>query len=66
MFPSEVTALLRSILDEVCADMTEHEAGKKALVASKTLESALKGERDTDALRSIGRQALRAPPSMWG
>jgi transcription termination factor Rho len=66
MFNSEVTALLRTVLDEVCAGMAEHEAGKKVRVASMLLESALRGERDADALRSIGRQALQATPSLSG
>jgi len=65
MFNSEVTALLRTILDEVCADLSEYEAGRKALVASKLLESASKGELSADALRSVGRRALQVPPSMW-
>jgi hypothetical protein len=65
MFSSEVIALLRNVLDEICADVAGHETSKKTFVASKILESASKGERDADALRSVGRQALRATPSMW-
>jgi hypothetical protein len=64
MFSSEVTGLLRSVLDDVCADVAKHETGTKTRVASKLLESASKGERDADALRSIGRQALQSAPSM--
>jgi hypothetical protein len=44
--------------------MAEHETSKKTFVASKILESASKGERDADALRFVGRRALRATPSM--
>ena len=65
MFSSETTALLRTVLDEVCAGVAERETSKKALVASKLLESASKGERDANALRSVGRRALRSVPSMW-
>ena len=65
MFSSDVTSLLRALLDEVCADVAANETSKKAFVASKILEGASKGARDTDALRNIGRQALRATPSMW-
>jgi hypothetical protein len=64
MFSSEIIALLRNVLDEICADMAEHETSKKTFVASKILESASKGERDADALRFVGRRALRATPSM--
>ena len=63
MFSSEVTALLRAVLDEVCADVAEHETSKKARVASMLLESASKGE-NADALRFVGRRALRSAPSM--
>jgi hypothetical protein len=65
MFDRDVTALLRTILDEVCADASDFEAGRKALVASKLLESASKGELNADTLRSVGRRALMSPPSMW-
>jgi len=65
MFDPEVTALLRTILDEVCADLSEFEPGRKALVASKLLESASKGELSADTLRSVGRRALKVTPSMW-
>ena len=47
MFSSEVTALLRAILDEVCVDVAEHETSKKARVASILLESASKGLNGT-------------------
>jgi hypothetical protein len=62
MFNSETTALLRSVLDEVCAGISIHETATKALVASKILESASKGELDADSLRSVGRRALRTAP----
>jgi len=45
--------------------VAEHETSKKARVASMLLESN-KGERNTDVLRFVGRQALRQTPSMWG
>ena len=47
MFSSEVTALLRAVMDEVCADVAEHETSKKARVASILLESASKGLNGT-------------------
>jgi hypothetical protein len=62
MFSSEVTLLLRTILNEVCAGLAEYETGKRTLVASKILESASKGERNIYMLRSVGRQALLAAP----
>jgi hypothetical protein len=65
MFSSEVTALLRTVLDEVCADVAEHETSTKTRVASLLLESASMGERNADTLRSVGRRALRSRPSRW-
>jgi len=35
MFSSEIIALLRNVLDEICGDMAEHETSKKTFVASK-------------------------------
>jgi len=64
MFSPDVTALLRSVLDEVCAEVSIHETAKKALVAAKILESASKGELDADNLRSVGRRALGTAPSV--
>ena len=62
MFSPEVTALLRGVLDEVCASVSVHETSTKALVASKLLESATRGELNADTLRSIGRMALQQAP----
>jgi hypothetical protein len=64
MFNSETTALLRAVLDEVCAGVSIHETATKALVASKILESASKGELNPEALRAVGQRSLR--PVMIG
>jgi hypothetical protein len=65
MFDAVVSALFRSVPDEVCADVPAHEAGNNALVASKPLESDPKGELDTDNLKAAGRKIVLPPPSMW-
>jgi hypothetical protein len=65
MFDLVVTALFGAVLDEVCVDVPTQEAGKKALVVSKPLEDAAKGELDVDNLRTVGRQPLLPAPSMW-
>ena len=65
MFDAVVSALFGSVLDDVGVDVPTHEAGKDALVASKPLESAPKGELDASNLRAVGRQALLPAPSMW-
>lgn len=65
MFDSETTALLRAVLDEVCENVSRHETGARAHVASKLLDAARMGERSVDDLRRIGRSALSGVPSMW-
>jgi len=58
MFSNEVTALLRRILDDVCADVSIGDSGIKARVASRLLECAAKGDVSVEALRAAGRCAL--------
>jgi hypothetical protein len=58
MFSAEVTALLRRILDDVCADVSLGDSGTKAHVASRLLECAAKGDVSVDGLRAAGRCAL--------
>ena len=65
MFDAVVSALFRSVLDEVHADVPAQEAGKNALVASKPLESAPKRELDADNLRAVGRRVVLPAPTMW-
>lgn len=65
MFNSETTALLRSVLDEVCAHVSVYESGARAHVAAKLLEAAADGRRTIDDLRTTGREALKGAPAMW-
>ena len=58
MFSTEVTALLRRILDDVCADVSIVDSGIKARVASRLLECAAKGDMSVEVLRAAGRCAL--------
>jgi len=58
MFATEATALLRRILDDVCADVSISDSGIKARVASRLLECAAKGEVSVEALWAAGRCAL--------
>ena len=64
MFDAEVTALLRAVLDEVCAGVSKYEIGTRAHVASILLENAAKGELSPDVLREVGQRALRSSPTM--
>lgn len=62
MFDAGTTALLRTILDEICAGVSLQEIGVRTHVASKILEAAAKGEISAVTLRQIGREALKAAP----
>jgi hypothetical protein len=62
MFDAVTTALLRSILDEICDGVSLQETGVRTHVASKILEAAASGERSAERLRRIGRAALTAAP----
>ena len=65
MFDSATTALLRAVLDEVCQNVSRHETGARAHVASKILEAATNGDISPDRLKEVGREALSDVPSMW-
>jgi hypothetical protein len=58
MFSTEVTARLRRILDDVCADVSIGDSGIKARVASRLLECAAKGDVSVEGLQAVGRCAL--------
>jgi hypothetical protein len=59
MFGSETTALLRSVLDEVCADVGRYENGTRTFVASRLLQTAAEGTLELDELKDAGRSALK-------
>jgi 7,8-dihydro-6-hydroxymethylpterin-pyrophosphokinase len=58
MYPSEVTALLRNILDETCLKVPVSATEQRAFVASKLLECAASGHVSAERLRAAGRIAL--------
>lgn len=60
MFSTEITARLRTVLDEVCAGISKYETGTRALVASKILENAANGDVSIEGLRVAGYRALAA------
>jgi hypothetical protein len=65
MFDTATTALLRTVLDEVCESVSQREIGARTHVASKILEAASSGEVSREGLRQIGREALSRAPTMW-
>ena len=62
MFSPETTALLRSVLDEVCEQVGRYENGTRAHVASRLLEVATRGGQTSDELKQAGQNALRNAP----
>ncbi|UWU77860.1 hypothetical protein N2603_05160 [Bradyrhizobium huanghuaihaiense] len=65
MFDPATTALLRTVLDEVCESVSRAQTGARARVASKILEAATRGETSPDHLKQVGRQALSQAPTRW-
>lgn len=65
MFDPATTALLRAILDEVCADVSRREIGARTYVASRILEAAAEGDASPDRLKKVGCEALHDAPTMW-
>jgi hypothetical protein len=65
MFDKETSALLSSVLNEVCGQVGQYENGTRTHVASKLLEAAGRGGQTLDELRDTGREALRSAPTMW-
>jgi hypothetical protein len=65
MLNPETTALLRSVLDEVCEQVSRYENGTRTHVASKLLEAATRGGQTVDDLRGVGHDALKSAPTMW-
>ena len=59
MFSPETTALLRSVLDEVCEQVGRYENGTRAHVASKLLEVATRGGQTIEELKRAGHDALK-------
>lgn len=65
MFDAETTTLLRMVLNEVCENVSHHETGTRAHVASMILEAPRRGETSPEDLKRAGRNALSAAPTMW-
>jgi hypothetical protein len=62
---TKTAALLRSLLDELCAQLPKFDADTKINVASRLLEAVEQGRSSVDDLRAAGKEALRDPPTMW-
>jgi hypothetical protein len=62
---AEMAALLRAVLDEVCADISWSETTTRERVAARLSEAARMGHSSAEDLRRVGRDALSRAPTMW-
>lgn len=58
---AETAALLRAVLDDVCASFSRWDTSTRANVASKLLETVKQGTSSVEDLRKIGKQMLHQP-----
>lgn len=65
MLDAETTALLRAVLDEVCASISLSDTSTRTNVASKLLEAVKQGTPSADDLRIVGQQVLLQPSAQW-
>ncbi len=61
----EMAVLLRTVLDEVCADIPATEIAIRTRVAARIAEAAQKTQWSLADLRQAGRDALNSAPTMW-
>jgi hypothetical protein len=62
---SETAALLRTVLDELCAQLPNFDASTRTNVASRLLEAVEQGRCSLEDLREVGKEALHKTPTMW-
>jgi hypothetical protein len=65
MLDAETAAMLRVVLNEVCADISPFDTATRTHVASSLLEKTRQADSSLDDLRQAAMSALRRPPSMW-
>ncbi len=65
MLDAETAAMLRVVLNEVCADISPFDTATRTHVASSLLEKTRQANSSLDDLRQAAITALRRPPTMW-
>jgi hypothetical protein len=58
---AETAALLRAVLDEICAGISLSDTSTRTNVASKLLETVRQGTLSIEDLKKAGSQGLRQP-----
>ena len=62
---SETAVILRTVLEELCMELSLADADVRTHVASKLLEAVEQRPCSLDDLREVGREALHKTPTMW-
>jgi hypothetical protein len=62
---AETAAVLRAVLEELCASISPFDARTRVDVASTLLEASRHGRPSIDDLRAAGRGVLLRTPTMW-
>jgi DNA-binding transcriptional ArsR family regulator len=62
---AEMAALLRAVLDEVCADLAPSDMATRERIAARLSDLVGSGQCSVDDLRRAGRDALTRAPTMW-
>lgn len=65
MLDGETAAVLRGVLNEICGGVPQSDTARRTSVASGLLQALREGRSSIEELRSAGRAALHAVPSMW-
>lgn len=62
---AEMTALLRAVLDEVCAEIPPWDTTTRERVAARLNDLVRLEQRSVDDLKRAARDALIRAPTMW-
>lgn len=62
---AEMTAQLRAVLDEVCAEIPPWDTTTRERVAARLRDLVRSGRSSADELKRAGRDALTRAPTMW-
>lgn len=62
---AEMAALLRVVLDEVCADIPPWDTTTRERVAARLRAAARENRCSLEDLKQAGRHALTGTPTMW-
>ena len=61
----ELAVTLRTVLDEVCAEIAATEIAIRGRVAARIAEAAQEASWSLADLKQAGRDALNSAPTMW-